>query len=469
MDGEEIPRPMGDNSIPEEWKQYPLASDFIKYEFNKVYLRKGSDGILMPWTAMYPSPTETRTIRWKRGNYRHKQVIVCKMCDNKIKKPSRGRPPCVCSPKCRRKLNLQHCRIRYASSTLEQCINHRRKVGEWKKCVSFEYCLNLFKRSKGYCYWCGVKCILHVLRDKKVRGPFNPDVFSFDAVISSAGHIYGNLVISCMLCNNMKHAMALSMWLVLLTFFKTKTPAILDLKKNSFLNKNGLLKPQNNGRKIHEPWDQLKERSRKYYKAYGAPFKTFRKIFKKQNGLDGVFSFFPLVYLKPGNYYNVSCDAINSSLPNEEKHRPNNIQIIPVFLQYAKNIQSNAQLIQSFKKRGFRTDYTDCKVNLPDKYKSESWLEGRIQTGKSSGKGHKGRKHSAEQIENFRRAVKGRTAPNKKKVNMIDPKTNEIIKSFDSQQDAASYVKGSIGSISLYLNNKLAKKIYKGYKWRYAV
>ena len=149
------------------------------------------------------------------------EKYVCKICNKEIKKSSRGRQPRICSAECRRKRNLQWARKRYASSNLEQHINQKRK--KWKNKISLEYCLNLYKTSKGYCHWCGVETILCGVNDRDGTfedcGPYNPDVFSFDAVIASAGHTYGNLVISCALCNTMKHAMGLLMWLII---FKIK-------------------------------------------------------------------------------------------------------------------------------------------------------------------------------------------------------------------------------------------------------
>ena len=66
--------------IPEEWKQYPLASDFTEYEFNKVYLRKGRDGILMPWTWSRNAPPA-----WKRGIRGRKRRNWKKLLEEKAK------------------------------------------------------------------------------------------------------------------------------------------------------------------------------------------------------------------------------------------------------------------------------------------------------------------------------------------------------------------------------------------------
>ena len=62
--------------IPEKWKQYPLASDFTEYEFNKTYLRgkifrsRSQDNTLQPWTWQKDGKDEKGNPkgRWRRGN-----------------------------------------------------------------------------------------------------------------------------------------------------------------------------------------------------------------------------------------------------------------------------------------------------------------------------------------------------------------------------------------------------------------
>ena len=62
--------------VPEKWKQYPLASDFTEYEFNKTYLRgkifhsRSQDNTLQPWTWRKDGKDEKGNPkgRWRRGN-----------------------------------------------------------------------------------------------------------------------------------------------------------------------------------------------------------------------------------------------------------------------------------------------------------------------------------------------------------------------------------------------------------------
>ena len=68
-------------------------------------------------------------------------------------------------------------------------------------------------------------------------------------------------------------------------------------------------------------------------------------------------------------------DAIDSSLKLEEKHRPDNLQIIPKCFNFAKNTLSNEEFLKEWKKRGFKTNYSNCLVKLPDNYYEESYLE----------------------------------------------------------------------------------------------
>ena len=50
---------------------------------------------------------------------------------------------------------------------------------------------------------------------------------------------------------------------------------------------------------------------------------------------------------------------------------------MPKFLNYGKNDYTEP-VIKIFERRNFKTDYSECKVILPEKYKNESWLECRL-------------------------------------------------------------------------------------------
>lgn len=342
----------------------------------------------LKWEAFYGMLQDTDIIIIKNKNIQINErlslnnleciSILCKNCGTLIKNKKMAQKHC--SLTCRTKWSQKNVKKRYhitLEGKLKKSVQH---FGKW----GYSYCLNLVKQADDCCHWCGIKCRLYGNTSR------HPDTLSFDAVFPEAGHIPGNLVVSCQFCNFMKHIMPLQEWMDLIRFLKKNGPKILDLSKYKFLT-NIETKGNNNIRPCGI-WTKLKrkgrEGSRKYYKEYGSTFKTFKKLYIKQNGVDSIFAFFPIVYFCPKNNFNVSCDAIDPSFPNEEKHRPNNLQLIPKFLNYGKNDYTEP-VIKIFERRNFKTDYSECKVILPEKYKSESWFEYKIQTGKRTGKGRK--------------------------------------------------------------------------------
>ena len=86
------------------------------------------------------------------------------------------------------------------------------------------------------------------------------------------------------------------------------------------------------------------------------------------------FYFFPIIYLERNCLWNASIDAIDSTLPNEEKHRPDNIQIIPKIMNYGKHIHTQEQFLKEWNLRGFKTDFSNCTVKLPENYSIESYF-----------------------------------------------------------------------------------------------
>tara|TARA_Y100000817_G_C16855912_1_gene543999 strand:- start:1546 stop:2799 length:1254 start_codon:yes stop_codon:yes gene_type:complete len=383
---------------PTKWKQHPIYIH-LWFERNlsrclntkKGWCPQGGHCLrpvahrIQKWETFYGDIPNDTIIRFKNSNLSNDKrfsldnleciSLACLTC-KKYLPESRHHNQKYCSVKCRLVRDHKYQREKYQSDLSMFVANKARRYK-----MNYDYCMNLIKVSGGHCNWCGIKCLLYG------GTGFNYDTISFDAVIASAGHIIGNITISCQLCNLMKQLMELSPWLLLLEFLKKPELLKLNLSSFKFINSYEPIKEQM--RNHPEPWGQLKTNSPKYYKVWGAPFKTFQKIFQKQKGVDGIFNFFPLLYLTRRNHFNVSCDAIDSNLPDEEKHRPDNIQILPLFLNHAKNKFTIRQLKEAFERRNFKTDYSECKVILPEKYKSESWLEYKIQTGKRTGKGRK--------------------------------------------------------------------------------
>jgi hypothetical protein len=105
---------------------------------------------------------------------------------------------------------------------------------------------------------------------------------------------------------------------------------------------------------------------------------TFINVCKTQNYVDPYFHFFPIIYLESNCLFNASIDAINAKLPNEEKHRPDNLQIVPKCFNYGKNVLSNDEFVKEWTKRGFKTDFSLCVIKLPEGYVETSYFHNFI-------------------------------------------------------------------------------------------
>jgi hypothetical protein len=135
---------------------------------------------------------------------------------------------------------------------------------------------------------------------------------------------------------------------------------ILNLQSKTFATKSSEINMCN-------IWFHVKQKSPSYYQNLNVVKSTFLHISNKQKFTDSFFNFFPIVYFK-NSMFNASIDAIDPSLEQEERHNPDNIQIIPKYLNYGKNTLSNESFLQEWNKRKFRTDYSECSVVLPDMY-----------------------------------------------------------------------------------------------------
>ena len=125
-------------------------------------------------------------------------------------------------------------------------------------------------------------------------------------------------------------------------------------------------------------FSDLKRRSPSYYPEPTSARQTFLKLVKEQNYKDSIFNFFPIIYLERNCLFNASLDAIDSSLPESEKHRPDNLQIIPKCMNYAKQSLTQEQFLKEWTKRGFKTDFSNCTVKLPEGYHKECYFNKMI-------------------------------------------------------------------------------------------
>ena len=53
-------------------------------------------------------------------------------------------------------------------------------------------------------------------------------------------------------------------------------------------------------------------------------------------------------------------------------------QIVPKCFNYGKSILSNEQFIEEWKKRNFKTDFTNCSIKLPENYLTDCYFNNLI-------------------------------------------------------------------------------------------
>lgn len=402
-------------------------------------------------------------------------TLYCATCDKMIENPDprgAGRTSNLnvfCSTKCSGTARRIKHNARHKTDTR---VYIAAKCKSWA--ASTDYCMSIITDN---CQYCGIKLYPYGTE----AGIYRSDKLSFDAIIPGMfmdpscsreeAHREGNLVCCCLFCNHMKHTMEASAFKKIIAFLETHEQKILDYSSQKFLDIDGRINKNDKPR----PWKCLSRPrgSPKYYTEKGSNIQTYINIHKKQNGLDAIFNFFPLVYFTRRGGMNASCDAIDCNLSLEEKHRPDNIQLIPEFLNEAKNIGTNEELIQEFKKRNWKTDFTDCKIILPPNYKEKSYLETRIKIG--GGKvvlTRQGYHHSDETKEKIRQKrlsgnYSGKKNARSKPVHMLSL-NDEILQTFESCCLAAKSLNGNAGNISTCANGKYITNFVYGHKWKWA-
>jgi hypothetical protein len=162
---------------------------------------------------------------------------------------------------------------------------------------------------------------------------------------------------------------------------------------------------------------------------------------------------------------NISCDQEGDGY-----------QLVPVFLNWAKNTLTNDELKKEFADRGF-LQTTNKKVLLPPDYDEKSYFDQTYHTaGKSSlAKGRKGQANCQESIDKMKQTKKeqrengtsiGKNSKLSKPIKMMTlSEPHEVLQTFESLGLAATHVNGRIGNISSAANGRL-KTAYK-YKWEY--
>jgi hypothetical protein len=220
--------------------------------------------------------------------------------------------------------------------------------------IEIDYDLDYLINLGTHCFYCNIECSFG-------KTEYNPDALTTDRKNSDIGYLKENITPCCWFCNISKNITIYSDWMQYINFIKNPEILELDLSNKPF----GLSSRDIDASNIHT---DLRRKSPKYYPNIKDPKNTFLELIKKQNYKDSIFNFFPIIYLNRNCLFNASVDAIDSSLPENEKHRPDNLQIIPKCFNYGKRNLTNCQFLKEWEKRGFKMNFTNCSVKLPEGY-----------------------------------------------------------------------------------------------------
>ena len=359
-----------------DWKNHP--------DFKMFYFERNTDKIFNLTTAKYlqlrsfmnltsekeinikweifngPIP-ENKIVKIKnKGNIHLDNLecvyMYCVTCENIIENPITISK--YCSNNCQmnnRNKNSRDGINNNLNTYLSSKISHQ-KITNKKYNISVDYDADYLKSLGKKCIYCEVNCKFGTEKESlQTNKIFNfnntaiddTDTLTFDRKNSELGYCKENIVVCCWLCNRMKNITDYTDWIKFIDFIKDKSNIYTELKRSS---------PS-------------------YYPNLKDPRNTFLELAKKQNYVDSIFNFFPIIFLDRNCLFNMSIDAMDTTLPKEEKHRPDNLQIIPKCLNYGKNILSTEDFLKEWIKRGFKTDFTNCSIKLPENYSNECYFE----------------------------------------------------------------------------------------------
>ena len=373
----------------ENWKNHP--------DYPHFYFERNSDNIFNAATGKYLANPRTFVNKTKKNVKTTKwRIFIGEIPENKVVKTKEGCDidstildtlECVhlyCA-KCNAMIQNPDLLSTYCSKRCQLDIRNKKasngRTNDIKKYFMFKFSTQKLMNNEKYgldinydidylvslgtnCFYCNVNCTFG-------NKEHTPDALTFDRKHSDIGYIKENIVQCCWFCNDMKNTTGFNDWNQYINFIKEPSIFELDLRGKCFSKMSRDID-------ISGIFGSLKVKSPAYYPEPTSAKQTFLELVKRQNYKDSIFNFFPIVYLERNCLWNASIDAIDSSLPNEEKHRPDNLQIIPKFMNYGKNILTQEQFLKEWTKRGFKTDFSNCTVKLPDDYHKECYFNKMI-------------------------------------------------------------------------------------------
>jgi hypothetical protein len=355
-----------------------------------------------------------------------------------------------CTPNCKNIFNGKKGK-KNKKSILRNYISDKLKKYDLKTDEVMDQVQGLKERS---CVYCGLG---NLLIDSDTTN--NPSILTIDAKIPGE-HTINNIVCCCLFCNRMKHTMDYIDWMELLNFLKGTTD-ILDYSDKSYVSINDSVS------KLHrfKPWNTLNLENKELFQEKNSSKSHFLELYNSQNRRDSLFNLFPLVLFDRNNKLNVSCDKIDCN--DNAKY-----QLIPLFLNLAKNTLSNQELLEEFKKRSFLLNLENKKIILPENYNKNSIFINKLILNKRVGKGHNGMKRSAQVKKNISESKKGKNlgvnSSRSRKIVCID--TNNIRTIYMGISEAARVLNLPVRAPSNISSCALGRaKTAYGYKWEFVI
>ena len=433
------------------------------------------------WETFNGPIPENYDVRYKKkddGNFLSNLYIqdnICKLeeCSNVFQRNQKWQD--FCSEQCkyihRNRINYQKEKVKLSNNLryyLEEKIRSGIRSGKWNKNINVD--ILLIDDELGFndrtCVYCGLKNLS--LRNDD---PFCPDKLHIDHKDpSKKGKDFNknkkNLVACCGFCNLMKHTQPLNMWNKLLGFLKGEV-SILDISDAKYVRDDELVSKNSH----IKPWDTIKSEAKKLKHTFpkGVDGKIhFKNLYESQNKFDSIFGLFPLIHLisfskSIPHPLTVSCDKIE---PNKPKW-----QLLPLFLNLAKNKMSMEELMDHLKKRNYLQNTANQKVILPKDYNKNSHYLKKMY-GLTSGKGHNGMKRSQRTKDNISKSKIGK----KIGFNSVSGKAVTAMCIKDNKEYKFGSIRQAIINLGLpkncnsngYINRAAKNKTeYLGYFWKF--
>ena len=377
-------------NFEQDWKQHPKYTDYyFEKDTTRIYNLKNDKYIIanpvindeeilckdLKWEAFYGEIQKNKIVKFKNGFIKNKDTdyteldnlecifIYCNTCEKLIENP-KSIDNIFCSKKCQnKKINERHKNDRYTN--LIKYTRHKlyiHKSINKKYNIIVDYDIDYLVNMGITCFYCDTICKFGNEKESN-----HPDTLSFDKKNPDIGYCKDNIVVSCWFCNRMKNQTKFEDWKNFINFIKNDNVLELDLSDKEFAKNSSEINLTN-------IYFHIKQKSPSYYPDLNTAKETFKDCCKKQNYFDPFFNFFPVIHLGINCLFNASIDAIDSSLEDLEKHRPDNIQILPKCFNYGKNILSNEEFLLEWTKRNFKTDFSNCEIKLPESYYKNSYF-----------------------------------------------------------------------------------------------